>query len=177
MPAGGERTGLGLAIAHDARDQQVGIVKRRAEGVRQRITQLAAFVNGTRRFRSDVAWNAAWEGELFEQLLHSVGVLRHVRINFTIGSFKVGVRDQARPAVARPGDIDNIQVLLLDHAVEMDVNEVQSGSRAPVPQQARFDVLALEWPLEQGIVVEINLADRQIVGRPPVGVHFFQQIR
>jgi hypothetical protein len=45
VPACGERTCLRFAIADHAGDEQVGIVKRRAESVRKRITQFAALVN------------------------------------------------------------------------------------------------------------------------------------
>ena len=44
-PARGERTGLGLAVAHDARDHQAGVVERRAEGVHERVAELAALVD------------------------------------------------------------------------------------------------------------------------------------
>ena len=37
--------GARLAIADNTRNEQIGIVERRAESVRQRITQFAAFVN------------------------------------------------------------------------------------------------------------------------------------
>ena len=33
MPAGRERAGLGLAVADDAGDDQIGVVERGAEGV------------------------------------------------------------------------------------------------------------------------------------------------
>ena len=55
VPAGGERAGFRFAIAHDAGDEQVGIVERRAEGVGQRVAQLAAFVDRAGRLRRDVA--------------------------------------------------------------------------------------------------------------------------
>ncbi|MPN60009.1 hypothetical protein SDC9_207732 [bioreactor metagenome] len=45
VPACGERAGLRFPIADDAGDEQVGIVKRRPECVRERITQFAALVN------------------------------------------------------------------------------------------------------------------------------------
>jgi hypothetical protein len=44
VPAGGERAGLGLAVADDAGDDQVGIVERRAEGVAEaRLSSLCCF--------------------------------------------------------------------------------------------------------------------------------------
>ena len=55
MPAGGLRADLGFAVADDAGDQQVRIV----EGLRQRVAELAAFMDRSRRFGGDVARDAA----------------------------------------------------------------------------------------------------------------------
>ena len=177
VPAGGERAGFRFAIADDAGDEQVGIVERRAESVRQRVTQLAALMNRAGCLRRDVARNAAGKGELFEQPLHPVFILRDVGIDFAVGAFQVGVRHQSRPAVARPGDVDDVQVVFLDDPVQMDVDEVQPRRRAPVAEQARLDVRQLERLLQQRIVVEINLPDREVVGRPPIGIQLSQQFR
>src|SRR5262249_31180525 len=50
------------------------------------------------------------------------------------------------------------------------------GRRAPVAEQPRLDVLPLERHLEQRVVEEVDLADRQVVGGPPVGVHLPQLV-
>ena len=100
--------GFGLAVADDAGDDQIGIVEGRAIGVRKRIAKFAAFVDGTRRFRRHMAGNAAGEGKLFEQPLHSLGVLGDVRIEFAVGAFEIGIGHQRRPAVAGAGDIDDM---------------------------------------------------------------------
>ena len=47
-------------------------------------------------------------------------------------------------AVAGAADVDHVEVVRLDHAVQVDVDEVQPRRRAPVAQQARLDVLDLE---------------------------------
>ena len=61
MPGRGERTGLGLAIAHHAGDDQIGIVERSAVGVRHAVAELAALVNRARRLRRHVAADVAGE--------------------------------------------------------------------------------------------------------------------
>ena len=61
MPAGGQRPGLRLAVAHDAGHDQVGVVEGRAVGVRQGVAQFTAFVDRAGRFRGDVAGDAAGE--------------------------------------------------------------------------------------------------------------------
>ena len=44
-------------------------------------------------------------------------------------------------------------------------------------QQHVLDVRERERPLHQRIIKEVNLADRQIVGSAPVGIHLLQQFR
>ena len=51
------------------------------------------------------------------------------------------------------------------------------GRRAPVSQQHVLHIRERQRPLQQRIVVEINLADRQIVRGAPVGVHLVEQFR
>ena len=72
--------------------------------------------------------------------------------------------------MARAGDVDHVQVRALDHAIQVHVDEVQARRRAPVPEQARLDVLERERLLQQRIVVEVDLSDRQVVGGAPVRV-------
>src|SRR5262249_35849700 len=64
VPAGGEWSGFGLAIADDAGDNQVRVVEGRAVGVRQGVAQLPALVHGTGCLRGNVAGNPAGEREL-----------------------------------------------------------------------------------------------------------------
>ena len=71
MPAGGERAGLGLAVADDAGDDQVGVVERRAEGVAEAVAELAPLVDRARRLGRDVAGDAAGERELREEPLQA----------------------------------------------------------------------------------------------------------
>ena len=52
----------------------------------------------------------------------------------------------------------------------MRVDEVQAGGRPPVSQQARLDVLETERLAQQWVVAKVDLADRQVVGGPPVPV-------
>ena len=72
VPARGQRAGLGLAVADHAGHQQAGIVERRAEGVRERVAQLAPFVDRAGRLRGHVAGDSAGKGELREQPLHAL---------------------------------------------------------------------------------------------------------
>ena len=67
VPAGGQRPRLGLAVADDAGDDQIGIVKGCAVGVRQGVAQLTAFVDRAGCLRGDMAGDAAGERELHEE--------------------------------------------------------------------------------------------------------------
>ena len=170
MPARRERSRLRFAVADDRGDDEIGIVEGGAEGVRKRVAELAALVDGAGRLRRDVARNAAGKRELGEEPLHALHVLRDARIDFAVGALEIGVGDQPRPAVAGAGDVDHVEIVLLDQPIEMRVDEVEARRRAPVPEQARLDVLLLERLTQQGIVEQVDLADGQIVGGAPIGV-------
>ena len=170
VPAGRRRAGLRLAVADDAGDDQVGIVERRAIGVRQRVAEFAALVDRAGRLRRDVARNAAGKRELLEQPLHSRFVLGDVGVDLAVDAFEIDVGDNRRAAVAGAGDEQDLEVERFDQPVEVRVDEIEAGRRAPVPEQPRLDVLLDQRLAQQRIVEQIDLADRQVVGGAPVGV-------
>ncbi len=57
-------------------------------------------------------------------------------------------------------DIDDVQIIALDDAIQMNVKHIEARRRAPVAEQARLDVFAKERLLQQGIVEQVNLPDR-----------------
>ena len=71
MPARGQRTGLGFAVADHARDEQIRIVERRAVRVHERVAELAALVDRARRLGRGVARDPAGERELAEERAHA----------------------------------------------------------------------------------------------------------
>lgn len=79
--------------------------------------------------------------------------------------------------MARTDHVDQVQVVVLDQPVEMHVQKVQARCRAPVPEQARLDVLKGQRFLEERIATEVDLAHRQIVRGAPPGVHPADQLR
>ena len=177
MPCGGQRAGLGFAVADDAGDDQVRIVERGPEGMADRIAQLAPLMNRPRRLRRNVAGDPAGEGELLEQLLQPGLILADVRIDLAVRAFEVDVAHHRRGAVAGTGDVDHVEVMLLDDPVQMRVDEVLARSRAPVPQQQLFHVRQLQRLPKQGVVAEIDLADGQVIGGPPVGIDLAELFR
>ena len=78
--------------------------------------------------------------------------------------------------MARTDDINHVQVVLLDQSIEVDIKEVKAGGGAPMPEQARFDVVELERSFEQRIILQIDLPDREVICSTPVSVHLFQKI-
>ena len=170
VPAGRRRAGLRLAVADDAGDDQVGIVERRAVGVRQRVAEFAALVDRAGRLGSDVARNAAGKRELLEQPLHPRFVLGDVGVDLAVDAFEIDVGDDRRAAVAGSGDEQHLEVERFDQPIEVRVDEVEAGRRAPVAEQPRLDVLLDQRLAQQRVVEEIDLADRQVVGGAPVGV-------
>ena len=71
--------------------------------------------------------------------------------------------------MAWPGNIDHVEILLLDDTVQMHVDEVQPRRRPPVTEQPRLNVGALKRLLEQGIVKN-PLAGIKILGNGEISV-------
>src|SRR5260221_8447754 len=59
----------------------------------------------------------------------------------------------------------------------MRLQEIEAGCRAPMAKKPRLDVLECQRFLEQRIGVQIDLADRQVIGCAPVGIDCVQRIR
>ncbi len=53
-------------------------------------------------------------------------VLRHVRVQLAVAALKIGVGYQAWHAMSGAGDIDHIEVILIDDPIEMNIDEVQA---------------------------------------------------
>jgi hypothetical protein len=170
MPRGRHRAGFGLAIADDAGGDEVRIVEHRAIGVRQRITELAPLMDRARRLGRGMARGAAGKAELLEQSLHAACVLRHMRVDLAVGTFEPGIGDDAGAAMAGPGHVDHVEIARLNRAVQVHIDEVQTRRCAPMPQEARLDVLEFKRFFQQRIVEQVDLPDRQVVCGAPPGV-------
>ena len=177
LPGGRQGARFRFTVADDAGDDQIGIVERGPEGMAERVPQLATFVNRPRRRRRNVAGNPAGKRELLEQLFQPGFVLADVRIDLAPGAFEVNVAHDRRAAVTGTGDVEHVQVILLDDPVQMHIDEVLARRRAPVSDHQRLHVRQLQRLSKQRIVVEIDLADRQIVGGPPVGIDLAEFFR
>jgi len=99
LPRALQGSSLRLAVADHARDEQVRVVERGAEGVHERVAKLAALVNRSRRRHADVARDAARRGELPHERQEAGFVGGHVRIDLRIGALEIDVRNDRRPAM------------------------------------------------------------------------------
>ena len=148
LPCGRQGARFRFTVADDAGDDQIGIVERGPEGMAERVPQFATFVNRPRSRRRNMAGNTAGKRELLEQLLEPGLVLADVRINLTPGAFEVNVTDNRRAAVTWAGDVDHVQVILLDDPVQVHVDEVLARRCAPVPDHQGLHVRQLQWLLQ-----------------------------
>src|SRR5271155_601056 len=100
MPGGRQRAGLGLAVTDHAGDDEIRIVERRAEGVRERVPELAALVDRAGHIRSTVARDTTRKGELLEQALHARTVARYSGVELAVAALQPGVGHQRGTAMA-----------------------------------------------------------------------------
>ena len=69
------------------------------------------------------------------------------------------------------------KIELLDHAIHVNVNEVQSRRGAPMAQQPRLDIFGRQRLPQQRVVDQIDLADGKVVRRRPVCLHLPELFR
>src|SRR3954469_20873259 len=111
----------------------------------QDIAQLAAFVDRARCLHADVTGYASGGRKLAEEGPHSLGIAADGRVDLAVGALEVDIGDDRRSAMPWSGQVDCVDIALLDQAIEMDIDQVQTGRGAPVSEQPRLDVLGLEW--------------------------------
>jgi len=63
-----------------------------------------------------------------------------------------------------------------DQDFDVNIEKIQSRRGAPMAQQAGLDVFQLERRFEQRIVLQINLPDRQVIRRAPIGMHLHEEV-
>ncbi len=95
-----------------------------------------------------------------------------VGIDFRVRAFQICWAENARRAVSRTGQEDHVEIVFLDEAVEMYVDERQAGTRSPMTEQPALDVLGPQRFGEKRIVQQINHPQTEIIAGPPVGIRF-----
>ena len=76
--------------------------------------------------------------------------------------------------MAGAGEIDHIQIVLLDDPVEMGIDEILARTGAPVADDFLLDLFGGERAFQQGVVQKIELAGGKVVGGAPVHIHDMQ---
>jgi hypothetical protein len=71
-----------------------------------------------------MAGDAARKRELREQAQHALGIARQVGEPFAVGPLKPGIRHHARTAVAWAANIDDVEIVFLNEAIRVGVNEI-----------------------------------------------------
>src|SRR5262249_826063 len=89
VPAGGQRTGFGLAVPYHHQTDQVRVVVNRPVGVRDAVAEFAALVDAARRLGGGVAADAPRERELLEEALESSDVFAVFRIDLGVRPFEI----------------------------------------------------------------------------------------
>jgi hypothetical protein len=85
------------------------------------------------------------------------------------------VRHERWATVPWTCEIDDVRVMLSDQAIEVDVDQAETGRCTPMAKQSRLDVLRAQRLAQQRIVEQIDLRNRQIIDRVPVALHPIQQ--
>ena len=177
VPGGRQWAGLSLAVAHHAGSDEVRVVRHGAEGVGQGVAQLAALMDGAGGLRGHMAGDAAGEGEALEELAHALLILGDVGIDLGIAAVQPVLSHHSVAAVTGTGEVDHVQVVPLDDPVQVGVNEVLPRAGAPVADDGLFEIRRRQGPSQQGVIQQVELAGREIVRRPPVGVELLQLLR
>ena len=125
-------------------------------------------MEGSGRLGGDVAWDASGKRELPEKASHPVAVTADRRVPLAVSAFQPGTGVGPGPAVTGPHHVHRVELAGPDGPVGVGVDEVEPGGRPPVAEQTRFDVFGLQGPVQERVVHQVDLPDRQVVrGAPP----------
>src|SRR5512135_1018943 len=111
------------------------------------IAQLAALVDRARALRRCVAGNSSRKRKLNKELSKPGFILADVGIDLAVSALEVSVAHDGRAAVPGAGDVNHVEVVFFDDPVQVNVNEVLPGGRAPVSQQHVLHIRERQWPL------------------------------
>src|ERR1700682_6329333 len=135
MPGGRKRAGLFLPTAHRYCDDEIGIVECCSVRVRDGVPKFAAFMNGTGRLRCAVRTYSSGKRELPEEFEHARFVAALIRIDFGVMTFEIAVGQRGWRAMPGTGDINDIQVVLLDEPIQVHPNQRLARIGAPMAKQ------------------------------------------
>lgn len=105
-----------------------------------------------------MAGYASGEAELFKQKFQPIMVTRSVRIDLGVGAFEICMCDKSRTAMSRTDDIDHVEILTFDNAIQVDVDEIEAWCCPPMTNESRLHVLASQRFAQQRVIEEVDLA-------------------
>jgi len=95
-----------------------------------------------------MAGDPAGKRKLNEQLPESGLILADVGIDLAVGTLEISVAYDSRAAVPGAGDVDHVEVVLLDDPVQVQVDEILPRGCAPVAQQHVLHIRERQRPLQ-----------------------------
>ena len=114
-----------------------------------------------------MAGNAAGEGELLEQPAHALDIPADIGIDLTVGALQIGLGYHGISAVSGAREVDHVEIILFNYPVQVGIDKVLPRNSSPVAYDLPLDMLRLQRLPQKGVVQQIELTDRQIVGCPP----------
>src|SRR5581483_1517301 len=153
MPRRCRRSRFRLPIAHDARNDQLGIVERCTEGCRQGIAELASLVNCAGNAGIKMTRETARPRKGSDKFMQTGGVKGQCGIEVVKCAFKIKIREIGRRAVTRTGDQHYVEILAKDELIQMSVNKINSGTGSPMAKQPVFDMFRPKRLSQQHIVL------------------------
>ena len=170
VPGGCQGTRFRFAIAHAGQGDHLRIVKHRSAGVGEHVAQFPSLMNGARGFWGAVGSDVAREGKLFEETPHPLRILALVWVDLAVGAIEIGGAQHSGGAMARPGEVDHVEVVVPDYPVGVGPDEGLARARPPMAQQPVLHMFRTQGFLKQGVVPQVDHAHRQVVGSPPPGI-------
>jgi hypothetical protein len=79
--------------------------------------------------------------------------------------------------MARAGDVDQVKIVLLDEAIEVNPGKRLAWVGSPVAKETVLDVLGLEWLTKQRVLEQVEHADAEIIASAPVGIDLAMFLR
>src|ERR1700758_1373445 len=109
---------------------EVGIVECGTKGVRNAAAHLAPFVDRPRYLRCAMTAKLSREGEGAKKLQHPAFILRLLWIDLRIRAFEIAIRDHCRRAMPWTGDVDHVQLIFANCAVQMYPGEMSAQDQS-----------------------------------------------
>src|SRR5579872_2281947 len=117
-----------------------------------------------------MAANSPGKRKLLEELVQALGVLALIRVDLGISSFEIRVSESRWGAMSRARDVNHVQIVFFDEAVQMDPDETLTRIGSPMPDQTLLKVFELQGLSQQRVFAQIQHAKRKIIACAPIGI-------